>query len=406
MTVVSRDISRKNFHAFLWHASFLAIAKNFMDVDTIIPAMLLNAGGTQIHVGILTAIMIGGSRFSQLFFAPAISGVKEKKPLLLGGINVRILSLAAIGLLFLNLQNISPDWLIALIFIIITVFSLTGAFANIPYTDILGKSIRDSYRKSFLSLKQIISSAGIFASAFFVREVLSQHTYPGNYSRVFFYAAGFLAFASLGIWAIKEFVPKNFSPIKYRFAAIFTELKKNKRLQYYLIGINTLGLGYGILPFVVLHSDAYRDLSSNFVGNLLIAKTIGLITAGLFLFYYAKRIRYHRMMQAMVILGMIFPAIPWVFPHYLASYIVCFFAGGLFLSLYQIIISGVLLEISNIHNRSIYTGIAGAGSILPVIFPLLGGTLISFAGFNVFFTIYTLFMLISIIFIQKLNCKK
>jgi hypothetical protein len=65
MTIVARDISKKNFHAFLWHASFLAIAKNFMDVDTVIPAMLLNAGGTQVHVGILTAIMIGGSRFSQ-----------------------------------------------------------------------------------------------------------------------------------------------------------------------------------------------------------------------------------------------------------------------------------------------------------------------------------------------------
>ncbi|MDA3819162.1 MAG: MFS transporter, partial [Candidatus Delongbacteria bacterium] len=223
---------------------------------------------------------------------------------------------------------------------------------------------------------------------------------------VFFYAAGFLGLASLGIWAIKEFVPKNFSPIKYRFAAIFSELKQNKRLQYYLMGINTLGLGYGILPFVILYSDKYRNLSSNFVGTLLIAKTDGLIMAGLFLFFYAKRIRYHRMMQTMVMLGMIFPAIPWLFPHYLGSYIFCFFAGGLFLSLYHMIISGVLLEISNIHNRSIYTGIAGAGSILPVIFPLIGGTLINFAGFNVFFIIYTFFMLISIIFIHKLDCKK
>ncbi len=406
MTVVSRDISQKNFYAFIWHAGLLATAKNFMDVDTVIPAMLLNAGGTQFQVGLLTAIMIGGSRFSQLFFAPAISGVGHKKPLLLGGINLRILSLAAIGLLFLNLKTISAGWLIALIFIIITVFSLTGAFANIPYTDILGKSIRDSYRKTFLSLKQIISSACIFGSAFLVREILNHYEYPGNYSRVFFYAAGFLTLASFGIWAIKEFVPKNFSPIKYRFTAIFTELKHNKRLQYYLIGINTLGLGYGILPFVILYSDEYKILSSPFVGNLLIAKTLGLIIAGLFLFYRAKHVKYHHMMQSMVILGTIFPIAAWIFPHYPAAYMFSFFVGGIFISLYQIILSGVLLEISTIHNRSIYTGIAGAGSILPVLFPLLGGTIISLVGFNVFFTLYIILMLISIIFILKLDCKK
>jgi hypothetical protein len=40
-----REISNRNFFAFLWHAVFLAFAKNFMDVDTVIPAMLIESGG-------------------------------------------------------------------------------------------------------------------------------------------------------------------------------------------------------------------------------------------------------------------------------------------------------------------------------------------------------------------------
>lgn len=406
MKTVDKNISRRNFYAFIWHASLLAIAKNFMDVDTVIPAMLLNAGGTQVHVGILTAIMIGGSRFSQLFFAPLMSGVSRKKPFLLGAINMRVLSLLAISVLFLSLDRLSTEWLIALIFIIITIFSLSGAFANIPFTDILGKSIRDSRRKQFFSLKQIISSAGIFGSAFFVREVLSQHEYPSNYSYVFAYAAGFLFLASLGFWALREFIPGDFKPLKQKFTDVFKELRADKRLQYYLISINTLGLGYGIMPFVLLYSRDFRNLDAAFVGNLLIAKTLGLIVAGLWLFYRANKVRYHKMMKAMVILGVIFPMVAWLFPGYLFIYLLSFLAGGIFLSLYQIIINGVLLEISSIHNRSIYTGIAGAGSILPVLFPLFGGALISWLGFHVFFGLYTVFMIISIIFIQKLNCKK
>lgn len=404
--IPSHSISKHNFNAFIWHASLLAIAKNFMDVDTVIPAMLLNAGGTQLHVGILTAIMIGGSRFSQLFFAPAVSGITRKKAWLLGGINMRILSLAAIGILFLSLSSLNTNMLIALIFIIITVFSLSGAFANIPYTDILGRSIRDSRRKQFFSLKQIISSAGIFGSAFFVREVLNRYAYPENYSSVFFYAAGFLFLASLGFWALREFVPKDFKAGKQSFNTVFRELKASKRLQFYLVSINTLGLGYGILPFVLLYARDFREISAPFVGNLLIAKTLGLIITGLFLYFRSQKVKYHQMMLSMVLLGTAFPAFAWAFPAYQIAFLLSFFAGGMFLSLYQIIISGVLLEISSIHNRSIYTGIAGAGSILPVLFPLFGGALIQLTGFHVFFGLYSILILISFIFIQKLNCKK
>jgi len=53
--------SKRNFKAFIWHSTFLALASNFMDVDTIIPSMLIKAGGTSIHLGLLTAIMLGGS---------------------------------------------------------------------------------------------------------------------------------------------------------------------------------------------------------------------------------------------------------------------------------------------------------------------------------------------------------
>ena len=37
--ILSREISNHNFYAFLWHAGFLALAQNFMDVDTVIHAI-------------------------------------------------------------------------------------------------------------------------------------------------------------------------------------------------------------------------------------------------------------------------------------------------------------------------------------------------------------------------------
>jgi len=66
-------ISKINYNSFIWHALFLALAKSFMDVDTILPAMLIDAGGRAMHVGILTAIMLGGAQLTQLVFISFLS---------------------------------------------------------------------------------------------------------------------------------------------------------------------------------------------------------------------------------------------------------------------------------------------------------------------------------------------
>jgi len=50
---LSKSVSKHNFYSFLMHAIFLALAMNFMDVDTIIPAMLIESGGSSMHIGCL-----------------------------------------------------------------------------------------------------------------------------------------------------------------------------------------------------------------------------------------------------------------------------------------------------------------------------------------------------------------
>jgi hypothetical protein len=76
---LTKSTSRNNFYAYLWHAIFLALAQNFMDVDTIVPSMLIDAGGNSFHIGLLTAILLGGSSFMQIVFSPYLNNKPEKK---------------------------------------------------------------------------------------------------------------------------------------------------------------------------------------------------------------------------------------------------------------------------------------------------------------------------------------
>jgi len=209
---ISPERSKINFRSFLWHSVFLALASNFMDVDTIIPSMIVKAGGNAVHLGFLSAIMLGGSGFFQLLFAPLLSKNALKLKYLLLGINLRIVALLLMSAMFFFSSSLKDDTIILLIFILISIFSFSGSYSNVSYIDILGKSVKGESRKQFFSLKEIIGSVGIFISAIAVRYLIKQFEYPNNYSVLFFIAGILLLIASLGFWNIKEI--RSVNPVK------------------------------------------------------------------------------------------------------------------------------------------------------------------------------------------------
>jgi MFS family permease len=85
---------------------------------------------------------------------------------------------------------------------------------------------------------------------------------------------------------------------------------------------------------------------------------------------------------------------------------ILFMIGGIVFSTYIICMNGVLLEISGNKTRALYTGIAGAGNILPALFPILSGWIVERFGFQSFFILFIIMILSSLFFIKKLNCRQ
>ncbi|MFO7891046.1 MAG: MFS transporter [bacterium] len=404
---LNKAISRHNYYAFLWHAVFLALAKNFMDVDTIIPAMMVDAGGSSIQVGILTAIMIGGARFGQLFFTPFLNNRSLKKSYLLGGINTRIFALGGMALIFYFSSYFSDSSIIWLIFILISLFSFSGAFANINYVDILGKSVLEKKRKVFFSMKQIIASLVVLLSAFMAKKVLATANYPINYAAMFFIATVVLGIASLGFWKIKEVyaASQKIEGWMHFIQRIKMDIEENGKLKNYLLIKNTQGLCIILMPFLILYAKKIFAAGSQDIGNFLFLKVIGGVLTGSILFYYSKKVRYQKMLYISSVIALLIPLFIIVLPGpILFPYI--FLAGGIVFTMHTISISGILLEVSTNENRALYTGLSGAGNILPVIFPFLGGWIITEFGFVHFFLLFILLIIISFYFIYQLDCQK
>ncbi len=401
---LSEKLSNHNFRMFLWHAAFLSFAQNFTDVDTIIPAMLVEAGGGALHIGIMSAILMGGSGLAQLFFAPLISNRPYKKPLLLIGINSRIFSLFILGILFLYTGLFPARWLLWAIFLFMTIFSLGGAFANISYFDIIGKSINPNRRVNFFSTRQVISGIILLFSSLLAKKVIVMTHFPTNYAMMFLIGSAGLLSASWGFWLLKEKEPTIFrieGLVDY-FSVIVDELRQNKRLVYFLGFINVQGIVISFLPFVILYAKRTFQTQSGDTGVFLLCKVAGLVIVGLFVLLAGRKIQYRPLLYLNVLFSLLL-ALSTAIAGSTLTVRYIFFLGGIAYSLYFITMNGLVLELSANHNRAIYTGFLGAGNILPMIFPLAGGWIIKSFGFRPFFLLFALIVSSSLYFIANIT---
>jgi len=378
-----------------------------MDVDTIIPAMIVESGGGAMHIGIMTAIMMGGSSFTQLFFAPYISNKTFKKKFLLLGINTRVFALLGLGVLLFLLTGEQKGFVLWLVFFFITLFSLAGAFANVSYNDILGKSVKPEKRKSFFSSVQIIGGIIVMGAAFLAKKLLEWREFPVNYAFMFFTGASLLLVASAGFWSIREVVPSRLriSGIKAFFKVLKTELRNNKKLGYFLGYINTQGIAISFLPFIILYAKETFSSQSSETGTFLIFKVIGILIVSTMVLLGAKKIKYNLLLYGNVLLSIVL-ALMALLVNDITSVKYIFVVGGIVYSLFTMSMSGLLLEVSGNENRALYTGFAGAGNILPAVFPLIGGIIINQVGFHAFFVLFMIIMASATFFIYKIDCKR
>lgn len=399
--------SKRNFKAFVWHAVFLALTKNFAEINTVIPTMLIQAGGTPFHLGVLTTIMVGGSKFMQIFFAAFLTHKEKTKKYLFIGIYLRVGALLILGYLLSFAGNMEGKSVIALILFLMTIFSFAGAFAGIAYNDILGKSIAVDSRKRFFIVKQILGSTAVLISALVARKILIVYSYPVNYSILFILAGLFLFIGSGGFWVIREKVSSVTESLSLRkkFALFGQALKEDKVLRNYLYTVNTTSLGIAIIPFLIALAKKNFGLTGADVGNYLLLQVAGVIVATILFKFMAKGQGYRGIMTIHILSGALLPIAALLLQSNPNLFMLLFPLSGLVLASKEIAVPGILLEISNDNNRAIYTGISGAGSVATIIFPIAAGALITVIGFAPVFVFASLLVLSSFVFSAKIHCR-
>jgi len=401
--------NNRNFLGFIWHAFWLALAETFAEKNTVLPGLILLGGGTQFDVGILTSIVIGVPLISQLAFASYLTNRELKKNFLLFGIYLRVSAFIGVAVSIYFFEYFSETTFVLVIFIWMSLFSLSGAFAGVSYTDIIGKSFNTDERKKFFVFRQFISGVGILISAVIVKEILSSVSYPQNYQVAFFMAGALLFVASMGFVVLKE-KPSQISQRYNTFIDVIktipTEIKKSSNLKNFVITTNLIGFTFVLIPFYVGYIKNSFVLNKEVIGWFLLIQIIGIIFSNIIWHKLVKRFSFKGMLRVDILINAVLPPIALVLGllENMTMFYILFFFNGFAISAHKISLEGVMVEISNESNRPLYTGIFGTFNLVSMIIPLLIGTFLVNVGYTFLFVVLPFISLSAVHFVNKMIC--
>ncbi len=399
-------------HAFYWHAFFLAVTTSFTEVNTVMPALVLEAGGTAVTVGVLTAIMLGLPLVTQLLFAGFLHTRERKKPFLLLAINLRVLALAgaatAIAVLGTS-AGIIPAVLVAM-----TLFAVSGAFAGVSYTEFLGSLVRGDQRSAFFVRRQVVTTLGLLVSALVTRFLLGATQFPRGYAILFGLAAGVLLVASVGFWALREPArppdPGSGSGPRQGMLAALRQapgiLRGDRNLRVLVYAMNLVALGFTSIPLVTALAVRRYELTSATVGTFVLVQIVGMLLAAPLWTRVIRRGGYRLLLTVELGLSAVLFPLALVLSSTMPveAFGALYLLTGAIVSAHRISIDGALVQISPDGRRALYAGIFGAANLASALLPLVTGVLVAALGYGPVFVAAALAALVAVVPVRRLDC--
>lgn len=401
---------RSSYRGFLIHGIFLALTVTFTEVNSVLPALVLQVGGSEIHIGMITAIMIGLPLVSQLLFAPFVQSRRRKKPYLLGGLYVRMAALFGIGMLLLTAERLSTAVVLTFIYGGLILFSLSGAFAGISYVSLIGRTIPEEMRHRFFLRKQVFWSVGVLLSGILTRYIIKGFAGSVRYAFLFSLAAVMLGLGSMGFWMIREIeeTGQNRRPgLKEIFHSMKGILKEDSTFRNYCITANILSTAIVLIPFYLPTVVKWYNITPAFIGTIVMLQMGGMLLSNFLWPRIVKPLGFKGILKIEAAGGFLIPLLMVTALRSGAGqwfiYLLFPLLGALS-SAHKMSGEAVLVQISDDNKRALYSGIYGAINLTSALAPLLIGLLLKSLPFDPVFILLGVFCLTAFPFISRMVC--
>lgn len=397
---------------FIWHGFFLALTMAMIELNTVLPDLIAGLTKSSVAFGGLYSIMLGAPLVFNLLFSHYLKQFEFKRKFLLFGIYLRSLSFLGMAVVTFLFARSNPTITLIAFYFLILLFSLSGGFAGIAYSDIIGKLLPSGKRPGLYASRQIFSGIASFAGGIIVARIFA----PGNFHYPINYVFGMtigclgLIIGSFGFWRIKE-PPSKISNLSKNDHSLFSDtiniLKEDRVFRRFIIIENVTSFSLMILPFYMVyvkHTFAdYRD----YFGAFVIAQISGNILSNFMWAAISKKLGTLTVLKTCIIIGASIPLIAIVLkPMGAMWYIFVFLLVGVITSGRNIGFEPYLLDIAPGDKRTTYLGIRGTLNILVVLLPVAGGFFIDMLGYFAAFASVSAVMFIAFLLLQSGMVKK
>ncbi len=402
----------RTYTIFIWHGAFLALTMSMLDFNTIFPALVSNLTESKIIFGILYSVMLGTPYVFNIIISSFMHTHRYKKKILLLGIYLRSFSFLGMAIFTLFFGRQFPMLVVVSLFFWVFLFAISGGFAGMAYSDIIGKLVKKGRRGKLFASRQFAMSAFSFLGGIIVLSIftLQRLPFPSNYTITLIIGCAGLLFASIAFWFIREppsiIKDKKRVSFKLFIKKVPSILKKDKEFTRYIIVENMSSFSLMIFPFYMLYAKDTFAINETYVGRYLIFQTIGAIISNLLWSVISNKWGSKMIVRTCILIGGLVPVLAIILskvgPNY---YSVVFFLVGFLISGRQVGFESYLLDIAPSDNRIIYLGIRGTMNIFIVLLPIVGGYFITYFGYYFTFIIVTVVMFAAFLLlrIQKVN---
>ncbi len=409
---------RWNFTWTTLSGALFQFGATFADTGTVVAAFVGRLTASALAVGAAESIARYGWLLPQLFAANYAQGRRYRKPIYLIGGYGRAIFLALLAGVLLVAPELSVERyaiiLLAVFFVLWTLFSFISGLAGVPYNDIVGRVIPPQHRSRLLAGRFFVGGILAVGAGGFIRIILQRDNTLLSYGIIFGTGAVVLALSTSCFALVREPPAPNvgqhsgFGPF---LRGGWQVLQSDRRFRLFLSAQWLAGLTAMAIPFYIVQARRVSGLAEAEAGTLVAAQMLGGVLFNPLWGWWGDRRGKLSLLKAIAVSSAISPALalelsllPALSPAAtILSYGMAFFFLGATLNGGIIADLGYLMEISPDNRRPEYSGYMNALVSPTKLLPLGAGVLVEVISFQFLFSLALLAVLARWVVLAKLG---
>jgi MFS family permease len=398
-----------NFSMGVLHGVFYQAGLAFSSPTTVLPVFLNHFTGSLALIGLFSAVVTAGGVLPQLLVAHRIRRRAQAKPVLVAAIWTRAGAWAVLGALTWVCAGCGSRFTLTSLLVLLLVFSTAGGVANVPFTNLWGKTLPVNLRGRFWAHRQLWGGLLAVGSGYGVKTVLaSPIAFPGNYALLFFFSFLLMAFGYVALSSVREppsQIDRSVRSFGAYLAEAFAVLRRDRNFARFLpTQIATMFFSFA-MPFYVLYGKNRLAMPAEQVGLLISVQMGGAIASNLLWGWLSDRFGNRSVIRltsaatlAMPILALAAGRSGWVL------LVGVFALSGMVISGSGIGFVNYVLEVAPERLRPTYIAISGTVNGLFALLPIAGGWIVDVASYQAAFWISSGVAAVSVLLSLRLAC--